>query len=130
MAKHGTVPSPFQARWHTNIRLHDPQQLIQIDTPFMDMAVAAAGVMRRPSAIVPAASLQQQHQQLQQQQQETSGSGNGGRSSGASSADDPKWEAEFLQLFWEEEKRRAQHKGSSKVRKKRVRTPEQKAIEA
>lgn len=92
-----------------------------------------AGVMRRPSAIVPANSISQQNQQMQDS---SAGSGSapssrssGGGNSGGNS-DDPKWEAEFLHLFWEEEKRRAQHKGSSKVRKKRIRTPEQKAIEA
>lgn len=97
-----------------------------------------AGVMRRPSAIVPANSNGQQ-QQLQQQQgtgqsaghSGSSGSRNSGGSGGGSgNADDPKWETEFLQLFWEEEKRRAQIKSNSKVRKKRIRTPEQKAIEA
>lgn len=95
-----------------------------------------AGVMRRPSAIVPANSISQQNQQMQDSSagsgsapsSRSSGGGGGGGSGGNS--DDPKWEAEFLHLFWEEEKRRAQHKGSSKVRKKRIRTPEQKAIEA
>lgn len=135
-ATHSSDTMDNQGRWHAghaNIRVHDSPQLIQIDP--MDIA----GVMRRPCAIVPISGTQQQITITTQDAGPGSGgqgastTGGGGSSAGSrssGSSDDPKWEAEFLQLFWEEEKKRAQSKNSSKVRKKRIRTPEQKAIEA
>lgn len=118
------------SRWlHTNIRIHEPQ-IIQVEAPFMDMAAVAGAMRQRPSAIVNAAPPNNNNQTNSAATEARLETTTGGRNSSSSGPNDDKWEAEFLAAFWEEVKRRAMQKSSAKVRKKRVRTPEQKAIEA